>query len=137
MSTIPSYYSPAQLRAIRDAVNGSNQVLANWVDHQIIRTSSNVWAEKDSWSDDVGDFWVGELTSIFKPAKPAAVPFNRLPGNAAVVYDMRGRRMSVAAHNAASQHGPGTRAGTLSTGVYVVQQRNENTFENRRMLIDR
>jgi len=35
---------------------GSNQVLANWVDHQAIRTSNNL--KGDRWSNCTGDFWV-------------------------------------------------------------------------------
>ena len=35
---------------------GSNQVLANWVDHKAIRTSHNI--KGDHWSSCTGDFWV-------------------------------------------------------------------------------
>jgi hypothetical protein len=39
-----------------DICKGSNQIIANWVDHQAIRTSKN--ANGDGWCSCTGDFWV-------------------------------------------------------------------------------
>jgi hypothetical protein len=92
----------------RNSENGSNQVLVNWVDEQVIRTSLAAWGNKEqSQQNESGDFWLGNIPPVLKimrvPGKSQAEAFrltivpdfsslnSRIQGHGSI-WDISGRR---------------------------------------------
>ena len=50
----------------RAANNGSAQVLINWVDEEMLRTSTGVEASSNPQQNEAGDFWIGDATPAEK-----------------------------------------------------------------------
>jgi hypothetical protein len=70
----------------RSGDGGSNQVLVNWVDHEIVRTSNDTECSPNyapapvvvgcRWQNETGDFWVGNPTPIVNQLTPPTIAPN-------------------------------------------------------------
>ena len=131
----------------RGGCGGSNQVLCNWVDSQIIRTSqdseytgvsSTCGGAPNSWFNDFGDFWVSDPSTGIVPGvvPPAADSRSLLPGSdydAIAIYDMLGRKIYSSVNHAISEGSPGLQGVSLKRGVYIVQRRSGGCVETRKL----
>ena len=118
----------------RDLSSGSNQVLVNWIDHQIIRTSRDTAnhlalpGTLGQWwlaaQNETGDFWEAGLTPVVPPVvRQAPVPDGR--GMLKKVFDLRGREI-----------GNG-RSLKLLKGVYIVETCGNNAAVTRKLSFTR
>jgi hypothetical protein len=108
----------------RSADGGSNQLLVNWVDHEVVRTSNDAEAAPGSTNicSETGDFWVGNptpTTAVKPPVASAAVV--RTKDNSIKVFDMLGRQVISNA--------------PLKRGVYFVQVRSANTIKTQKLVV--
>lgn len=128
----------------RAANTGSSQVLMNWVDHQIIRTSTDAADNNNNtaWHNDFGDFWVGNPPPVTTIKAPVTEAF-ALAGNVSIsVFDMLGRKMSGNQSAPLTWEGATLKGIPLKQGVYFVQLRNAqghsgNNLQTRKLIIQK
>jgi hypothetical protein len=120
----------------RNADGGSNQVLVNWVDREIVRTSMDTeTVAANKICNETGDFWVGNLpaTEIAKLPAPAALP--AVKGTAVIVHDMLGRQLYSNATHRLGWDGQTLSGVTLKRGVYFVQVGSGKTIATHKLVI--
>jgi hypothetical protein len=108
----------------RDNSGGSNQVLCNWVDHQIIRTSND--AQGAGWYNDFGDFWVGNPSPIITQVVAPSVSLHKTETNGSniKIFDLLGRELLNSQNNR-----------MLKKGVYFVQHRDVNALKTEKLIV--
>jgi hypothetical protein len=98
----------------RNADGGCNQVLVNYVDHEVVRTSMDTMNTSGvAGCNETGDFWLGNATTTIAPrnVQPDVSAGKALTQNVSrTVYDMLGRQVLNSA--------------PLKRGVYFVQVRD-------------
>jgi hypothetical protein len=122
----------------RDCSQGSNQVLLNWVDHQVVRSTAYQFAGTDKIEQyETGDFWVGNVASVTGVASPsvARIQAMLLQKNSAIsVFDMLGREI-VSNLPQNSWDGKTLSGVALKRGVYFVQSPAANTVKTQKLVI--
>jgi hypothetical protein len=111
----------------REATAGCNQVLINWVDHQIIHTSTDPATDSTHprMNTETGDFWVSPASTIVqRPATLATVP---VKNSTITVYNMLGRSV---------YQGAAMQGASLKRGIYLVQRRAGKSVQTKKLAID-
>jgi hypothetical protein len=130
----------------RGGDGGSNQVLLNWMDHEIVRTSNDTECSPDyaytdpskgRYQNETGDFWVGNPTAVLpQAAKPAVNPNGVTPNAAITVFDMLGRQIKISSRSLAWD-GATLSGISLKRGVYFVQVGSGTAVQTRKLVIQK
>jgi hypothetical protein len=121
----------------RNGDGGCNQVLVNWVDQQIVRTSMDTMSPPGAanMNNEAGDFWVGNVPPVGVTTQIAPAMALPLKNNALVVYDMVGRQLYSNATHGLGWDGRTLSGVTLKRGVYLVQQGSGKNSTTQKVII--
>jgi hypothetical protein len=123
----------------RAAQQGSSQVLMNFFDHQIIRTTDDgaSGSTQTAWENDFGDFWVGDMpTPAIAPAQQTQLSSGiSAPTGSVSVFDLLGRKLSSKQLAAARWDGKTSCSEKLLDIVCFVQYRNNGTIRTERLIV--
>jgi hypothetical protein len=123
----------------RDGGGGSNQVLVNWQDSVIIKTTNSLQVDsnkaKTHQYNDVGDFWVGNPGVTSAMAVPAPLATGVMTNGPVALFNMLGRKISSVASKNIEWDGSALRGIKLSRGVYFVQYRTGDKVQTQKLLV--